>query len=102
MNLIVHNVNYIVDKLLQFVTIILGERLMQTIKITKERAEEISSQILGLMKREKCSVSELNRLLGLTSSRQNLHKKIKSGTLRYFEVLDIFDKLGYEVVIRKK
>ena len=72
---------------------------MQTIKISKERIEEISSQIFGLMKQEKCSVSELNRLLGLTSSRQNLHKKIKSGTLRYFEALDIFDKLGYEVVI---
>ncbi len=75
---------------------------MQTIKISNERVEEISSQIFGLMKQEKCSVSELNRLLGLTSSRQNLHKKIKSGTLRYFEALDIFDKLGYEVVIRKK
>lgn len=75
---------------------------MQTIKISNERVEEISSQIFGIMKQEKCSVSELNRLLGLTSSRQNLHKKIKSGTLRYFEALDIFDKLGYEVVIRKK
>lgn len=75
---------------------------MQTIKISKERIEEISSQIFGLMKQEKCSVSELNRLLGLTSSRQNLHKKIKSGTLRYFEALDIFDKLGYEVVIVRK
>ena len=75
---------------------------MQTIKISKERVEEISSQIFGLMKQEKCSVSELNRLLGLTSSRQNLHKKIKSGTLRYFEALDIFDKLGYKVVIRKR
>lgn len=75
---------------------------MQTIKISKERVEEISSQIFGLMKQEKCSVGGLNKLLGLTSSRQNLHKKIKSGTLRYFEALDIFDKLGYEVVIRKK
>lgn len=75
---------------------------MQTIKISKERVEEISFQIFGIMKQEKCSVSELNRLLGLTSSRQNLHKKIKSGTLRYFEALDIFDKLGYEVVIRKR
>ena len=75
---------------------------MQTIKITKERAEEISSQIFGLMKQEDCSVTELNRRLGLTSSRQNLHKKIKDGTLRYFEVLDIFQVLGYEVLLRKK
>ena len=35
---------------------------MQTIKISNERVEEISSQIFGLMKQEKCSVSELNRL----------------------------------------
>ena len=75
---------------------------MQTIKISNERVEEISSQIFGLMKQEKCSVDGLNKLLELTSSRQNLHKKIKSGTLRYFEALDIFDKLGYEVVIVRK
>lgn len=36
------------------------------------------------------------------TSKQNLHRKITTGTLKTIEFIDILDMLGYEIEIKKK
>lgn len=38
----------------------------------------------------------------LGTSKQNLHRKLTTGTLKATEFLDIIDMLGYEIEIKKK
>lgn len=45
---------------------------------------------------------ELNKKNGTDQSVQNLNKKINNETIRYDEVLEIAEVLGYEIVWKEK
>ena len=46
------------------------------------------------------NISRVAERLG--TSKQNLHRKITTGTLKTIEFIDILDMLGYEIEIKKK
>jgi hypothetical protein len=43
---------------------------------------------------------ELNKRYSLNESRANLSNKLKRGTLRYIELVQILDVLGYSIEIK--
>ena len=51
---------------------------------------------------EEDNISETHaaKLIGMAQS--NFNKKLNSGTLRYLEISDLLDKLGYDVVWKKR
>lgn len=57
--------------------------------------------IKGYIAQSNCSLTKLHELLqqkyGLTTSVQNLGGKINKQTLKYNEILQIADVLGYEI-----
>lgn len=46
------------------------------------------------------NVSRVAEKIG--TSKQNLHRKLTTGTLKAIEFFDILDVLGYEIEIKKK
>ena len=63
--------------------------------------DEIKSYIV----RKGYTVSSLANLLtekGHTTSKQNLNNKLTKETIRYKEILEIADVLGYEIVWKDK
>lgn len=45
---------------------------------------------------------DINHKYNKTDSLENLTNKLRNGTIRVNELLEIFDILGYEIVTRKK
>lgn len=45
---------------------------------------------------------DINHKYNKTDSLENLTNKLRNGTIRVNELLEIFDILGYEVITRKK
>ena len=45
---------------------------------------------------------DINHKYNKTDSLENLTKKLRNGTVKATEVLEIFDILGYDVIVRKK
>lgn len=44
----------------------------------------------------------INHKFGRTDSLDNLTKKIRSKTIKLTEVIELFDVLGYDLVVRKR
>ncbi len=49
---------------------------------------------------ELCGI--LSQKWGKDYSMQNLSSKLRRNTIKYCEMKDIFDVLGYEIIVRKK
>ena len=45
---------------------------------------------------------DINHKYNKTDSLENLTNKLRNGTVKATEVLEIFDILGYDVIVRKK
>ncbi len=45
---------------------------------------------------------DINHKYNKTDSLENLTNKLRNGTVKVTEVLEIFDILGYDVIVRKK
>ncbi len=45
---------------------------------------------------------EINHKYGKTDTLENLTNKLRNETIRVKELLEIFDTLGYEIIVRKK
>lgn len=46
------------------------------------------------------SETQAAKLIGMAQS--NFNKKLNTGTLRYLEIYDLLDKLGYDIVWKKR
>ena len=66
----------------------------------------IRNEIKSIIVREGISMSEVVRKMavgyGWSASVPNFSEKLKNGTLRYSEALELAELLGYEVVWQKK
>lgn len=45
---------------------------------------------------------DINHKYNKTDSLENLTNKLRNGTVRVSELIEIFDVLGYEIIVRKK
>ncbi len=45
---------------------------------------------------------DINHKFNKSDSLENLTNKLRNGTVRVSEILEIFDVLGYEILVRKK
>lgn len=46
------------------------------------------------------SETQAAKLIGMAQS--NFNKKLNAGTLRYLEIYDLLDKLGYDIIWKKR
>lgn len=66
----------------------------------------LQQDLKTIFKQSGQSVRSVNELLnqkhGTDFSEQNLHKKINNETIRYTEVVDILDSIGYDIIWQKR
>ena len=81
-------------------------RIDATIKISPDMATQIKNDIRSLMAKKGFNLNTLAQAYEDKYKRkmtvQNLGNKINKGTIRYFEVLEIADILGFEVSFNLK
>lgn len=68
--------------------------------------DKVRTLIKSLTSMEEMTLTKLKILINhkynKTDSLENLTNKIRNKTLRVTEILEIFDILGYELIVRKK
>ena len=81
-------------------------KIDSTIKITPELAEQIRNDIKSIMAKKGFNLNTLATAYadkyGRKMTVQNLGNKINKGTIRYFEVIELADILGFDVEFVKK
>jgi hypothetical protein len=84
----------------------MAERVDSSVKISPELAEQIRNDIKSIMAKKGFNLNTLAIAYadkyGRKMTVQNLGNKINKGTIRFFEVLEIADVLGYEVDFKLK
>lgn len=79
----------------------MSEKIDSSIKITPELAIQIKNDIKSIMAKKGFNLNTLASAYaekyGRKMTVQNLGNKINKGTIRYFEVLEIADILGFDV-----
>lgn len=84
----------------------MAERIDSSVKISPELAEQIKNDIKSIMAKKGFNLNTLALAYadkyGRKMTVQNLGNKINKGTIRYFEVLEIADILGYDVEFKLK
>ena len=80
------------------------ERIDSSIKINPEMAIQIKNDIKSIMAKKGFNLNTLAQAYEDKYNRkmtvQNLGNKINKGTIRYFEVIEIADILGFDVEFR--
>ena len=80
---------------------IMSEKIDSSIKINPEMATQIKNDIKSIMAKKGFNLNTLANAYaekyGRKMTVQNLGNKINKGTIRYFEVLEIADILGFDV-----
>jgi acetolactate synthase small subunit len=83
-----------------------NKRVDSSVKISPELAENIRLKLKGLMASRGFNLNSLScaysEKYGRSMTVQNLGNKINKGTIRYFEVLEIADILGYNIEFKEK
>ena len=84
----------------------MSEKIDSSIKITPELAIQIKNDIKSIMAKKGFNLNTLASAYaekyGRKMTVQNLGNKINKGTIRYFEVLEIADILGFDVDFKLK
>ena len=84
----------------------MSEKIDSSIKITPELAIQIKNDIKSIMAKKGFNLNTLASAYaekyGRKMTVQNLGNKINTGTIRYFEVLEIADILGFDVDFKLK
>lgn len=79
----------------------MSEKIDSSIKINPEMATQIKNDIKSIMAKKGFNLNTLANAYaekyGRKMTVQNLGNKINKGTIRYFEVLEIADILGFDV-----
>ncbi len=79
----------------------MNEKIDSSIKINPEMATQIKNDIKSIMAKKGFNLNTLANAYaekyGRKMTVQNLGNKINKGTIRYFEVLEIADILGFDV-----
>lgn len=82
------------------------DRIDSSIKINSEMAAQIKNDIRSLLAKKGFNLNTLAQAYEDKYNRkmtvQNLGNKINKGTIRYFEVLEIAEILGFEVEFKQK
>lgn len=77
------------------------ERIDSSLKVSPAMAEQIKNDIKSIMAKKGFNLNTLASAYadkyGRKMTVQNLGNKINKGTIRYFEVIEIADILGYDV-----
>ena len=63
---------------------------------------EIKARIIESGYTMEQTVSDLSRTHGWSASVSNLSNKLRRGSIRYCEVQDLADVLGYEIIWKKR
>ena len=81
-------------------------RIDATLKVSPELAVQIKNDIKSIMAKKGFNLNTLAKAYEDKYSRkmtvQNLGNKINNGTLRYFEVIEIADILGFDVEFKAR
>ena len=84
----------------------MADRVDSSVKISPELAERIKNDIKSIMAKKGFNLNTLAVAYadkyGRKMTVQNLGNKINKGTIRFFEVLEIADVLGYEIDFKLK
>lgn len=82
------------------------ERIDSSVKISPELAKKICNEIKSIMAKKGFNLNTLavaySDKYGRKMTVQNLGNKINKGTIRFFEVLEIADVLGFNVEFKER
>ncbi len=80
--------------------------IMTRVPMDKEKAKKLADKIKGYVTMEGNNITKIAKLLyksdGNNYSQQSLSSKLKLGTIKYLEVEEIADLIGYDIVWVKR